>query len=328
MSTRMIDIHPADPVFIQGILPRSGTNFLWDLLLLHPDCGRARGPVNEDLFLDHSDPLVAFVAAVNAAWDPRWGTFSADLPEHLHAAIGEGLVSFLWTDRSRRLVSKSPSVRNLDRFFEFFPWARLLILVRDGRSVVQSAVDTFGWDFDRAARAWAEAADVIRRFQQTEVERHDRWRLVRFEDLVKDPEPPLREIFDFLGLDASRYDFDAARNLPVRGSSAFGREDGQVHWEAVAKNAAFTPTDRWRSWSSAQLKRFDWLVGSHLVDFGYAPLPAGFSMLERLQHTIGDYRWQTARMARVFLYQLRRRAALRRRLAATLNRLRSKRAAS
>ena len=27
------------------------------------------------------------------------------------------------------------------------------------------------------------------------------------------------------------YDFEAARNLPVRGSSAFGREDGKVHWE-------------------------------------------------------------------------------------------------
>ena len=37
-----------------------------------------------------------------------------------------------------------------ERFFAFFPCARLLILVRDGRSVVQSAVDTFGWDFDTA----------------------------------------------------------------------------------------------------------------------------------------------------------------------------------
>ena len=57
----MIDIHRADPIFLHGIQPRSGTNFPWDLLLLHPDCARARQPVNEDLFLDHFDPLVAFV---------------------------------------------------------------------------------------------------------------------------------------------------------------------------------------------------------------------------------------------------------------------------
>src|SRR5215208_2064957 len=50
-----------EPIFIHGILPRSGTNFLWDLLLLHPDLTRAREPVNEDLFLAHSAPLVRFV---------------------------------------------------------------------------------------------------------------------------------------------------------------------------------------------------------------------------------------------------------------------------
>src|SRR4029450_11031710 len=124
-----------------GILPRSGTNFLWDLLLIHPDCTRARTPVNEDLFLDHSDDLVAFVSTVRAAGDPIWGTFGPDTTDRLYAAIGDGLLSFLWTDQDRRLLSKSPSVRHLDRFFSFFPRARLLILVRDGRAVLQSAMD-------------------------------------------------------------------------------------------------------------------------------------------------------------------------------------------
>ena len=44
-------------------------------------------------------------------------------------------------------MTKSPSVAHLDRFFAFFPRARLLILVRDGRSVAQSAIDTFGVEF-------------------------------------------------------------------------------------------------------------------------------------------------------------------------------------
>ena len=137
-------MYPADPVFIHGILPRSGTNFLWDLLLLHPDCARAREPVNEDLFLDHSDPS-------GSVCRRRARSVGSEHGEHLRPrssrqlvrSIGEGLVSFLWTDRQRRLVSKSPSVAHLERFFTFFPSARLLILVRDGRSVVQSAMDTF-----------------------------------------------------------------------------------------------------------------------------------------------------------------------------------------
>ena len=287
----------ADPVFILGILPRSGTNFLSDLLLLHPDLTPGRRPVNEDLFLAHSDHLTAFVDSVHAAWDPRWGTFDADLLDQLRADIGRGLVSFLWSDRSRRLVTKSPSVQHLDRFFTFFPDAQLLILVRDGRSVVQSAIATFGWDFDRACRAWAEAAQAIQRFQHAESARGGRWRLVRYEDIVDDPDGQLRAIFAFLGLESDRYDFAAARNLPVRGSSAYGRHDGRVHWEPVAKDHSFAPKERWRSWSSAQLERFEWLAGQELLQLGYGSSATRFTPVRSVIHTLRDWKWWTLKKA-------------------------------
>ena len=323
----MIDLRRAGPIFIHGILPRSGTNFLWDLLLLHPDCGRAREPVNEDLFLEHSDPLVRFVEDVRASWDPIWGTFGPDLPDRLCESLGEGLLSFLWTDRERRLVTKSPSVAHLDRFFAFFPRARLLILVRDGRSVAQSAMDTFGWNFDRACRAWAEAAHTIRRFQQVESASAERWRLVRYEDLVDDTERQLRTLFEFLGLDAARYDYSAARNLPVRGSSAFGRQGNNVHWEVVPKNESFAPKERWRSWSVHQLERFDWLAGERLVEFGYAASRRRFTMIGSFRHTLRDWRWYATRATRRVLYRARVRLALRSRIAGTLRGLRIRPAA-
>ena len=116
-----------------------------------------------------------------------WGSF-ADLPEQLCAHLGDGLLSFLRVDANRRLVTKSPSVARLHQFFAFFPSARLLILVRDGRSVVHSATRSLArdWDFERACREWAKAARTIRDFQQAESERSNRWRIVRYEDLVED----------------------------------------------------------------------------------------------------------------------------------------------
>jgi len=301
----VIESHPADPIFIHGILPRSGTNFLWDLLLLHPDCARAREPIREDLFLEHSDNLAAFVAGVRGAWDPIWGTFGVDLPDRLYACLGEGLVSFLWVDRDRRLVTKSPTVGHLDRFFAFFPWARLVILVRDGRSVVQSSMDTFGWDFDRACRAWAEASDTIRGFQQSASSRAERWRLVRYEDLVDDTEGQLRSVLEFLGLDAERYDFDAARNLPVRGSSWFGRQSGRVHWQTVPRDASFAPKERWRTWSAEQLERFEWLAGEQLRALGYVAPPPQISHTHSVKHTLRDWRWSAARALRLAVYRTR-----------------------
>src|SRR4029453_18289993 len=100
-----MDMEAADPVFIHGIMPRSGTNYLWDLLCSHPACAPARLPVREDLFLEHSDHLADFVEAVRSAWDPSWGDFSDELINRLYAGLGEGLTSFLWIDRDRRVRS-------------------------------------------------------------------------------------------------------------------------------------------------------------------------------------------------------------------------------
>ena len=136
--------------------------------------------------------------------------------------------------------------------------------MRDGRSVVQSGMDTFGWDFDRVCRAWAAAAGTIRRFQQTDPRARIAGGWARYEDLVDDTEGQLRSLFEFLRLDSGRYDFDAARNLPVRGSSGFGRQSAGVHWQAVSKDASFAPKERWRSWNAEHLDRFDWLAGEQL----------------------------------------------------------------
>jgi hypothetical protein len=275
-------------------------------------------PVNEDLFLDHADELVRFVDSVRGAWDPNWGVYPESIPQELRAALGRGLISFLQVDPTRRLVTKSPSVRHLEWFFTFFPNARLLLLVRDGRAVAQSAMGTFGWDLDRAARAWAEAARTIQQFQDAESDRADQWRIVRYEDLVDDTERELRQIFDFLDLDPAAYDFAAALNLPVRGSSAFGRRDGKVHWESVAKDAKFEPRDRWKSWTATQIDRFDWLAGTQLVAFGYATVRPGASLVRTAAHTTRDSLWHARRYARLLTYRLRGRLAIRTRIARLL----------
>jgi Sulfotransferase family len=296
----VVDIHRADPIFIHGISPRSGTNFLWDLLLLHPDCAPAIEPVREDLFLQHSDHLLAFSEAVRQAWNPRWGEFGPALPERLLAGLGEGLLSFLWVDRDRRLVTKSPSVLGLERFSAFFPDARLLLLVRDGRSVTHSSMETFGWEFERAVRTWADAADTIDRFRETNAHRADRWRLVRYEDLVEGLDEELPAILRFTGLDPDRYDLEAARNLPVRGSSSFfGPGRSSVHWEPVEKGVGFAPTGRWRSWTPDQLGRFEWLAGDQLRSLGYethgSPRRASLSSAK---HRVLDVGWAAREMAR------------------------------
>ncbi len=290
----------ADPIFILGVMPRSGTNYLWDLLCSHPDCVPAREPIHEDLFLQHAHLLEAYAAAVQRAWDPAWGTFGEDLAEKIRASLGDGLVSFLWVDRDRRLVTKSPSVRNLTRFFNFFPQARLLILIRDGRSAVQSATTTFMWDFDTAAHLWAEGAEEIRQFDCAHQGSGLAYRIVRYEDLIDDLEPTMAEILDFLDLDRDRFDFAAAAHLPVRGSSAFfGPGRATVNWDPVEKDAAFAPKERWREWDLALLQRFEWIAGDQLRYFGYqGSQDRPTTLFWPLRQRTLDWCWRSRRFAR------------------------------
>jgi hypothetical protein len=302
-----VDLRGADPIFILGIMPRSGTNYLWDLVCLHPNCGQARSPIREDFFLEASDHLQAYTSAVRDSWDPMWGSFDQHIMEAFHESIGNGLISFLWVDRQRRLVTKSPSVRHIDRFFTIFPRARLLLLVRDGRSVVQSSMATFGWDFDRAARQWAAGADEIRRFEAEHRELADRWMLIRYEDLLDDLEGSLSPIFRFLELDAKVFDLEAAASLPVRGSSFyFGRGHDSVHWEPVARGADFEPREQWRSWSPRLHERFEWIAGRQLRYLGYreagSPNRATPSVI---RHRMLDWRWQAKQAARSRIYRAR-----------------------
>jgi len=302
-----LDIAKADPIFILGIMPRSGTNYLRNLICLHPECAPSRTPISEDFFLEPSDLLLAYAWQVRKRWDPMWGVFDEELMRRFNESLGDGLISFLWKDRGRRLVAKTPSVQHIDRFFTFFPRAHLLILVRDGRSVVQSCMSTFGWEFDRAARNWASAADEIRRFFENERPPKERYLLVRYEDLLDDLKGTMLEILRFAQLDDVSFDLQAASELPVRGSSSyFGSGRDSVHWDPVARGPDFDPKDRWRSWSADMHERFEWIAGRQSRYFGYAPSTdpvraAGSVFRQRFL----DARWRGKTTARSAAYRAR-----------------------
>jgi len=293
--------HPA-PIFISGIMPRSGTNHLMDLVRLHPDVAPGRRPVMEDFFVEHSDHLFGFASGVRGSWDPLWGEFPPDIEADLIRSLGDGLTSFLWTDRSRRLVTKSPSVKNIAFFHQLFPRATLLILIRDGRSVVQSCMDTFGWDFDTAAHRFSEAARELLAFLASGEEASGHL-VVRYEDLVADVRTTMMSVLDFAGLRADKFDFSAAETLPVRGSSAHLGPGRSVHWEPVTKDESFRPLERWATWDDAMLARFAWIAGRESSALGYES--AGQEIGSTALHLMRDVRWYGIRGARRAIYRLR-----------------------
>jgi len=289
------------PIFIMGIMPRSGTVWLRQLLLQHPRC--AGTSPWEDWLIPNAHWLEHYVRAVYKYWQPRDEVREA----WLYEALGRGLLS-IWEGRigDKRLVTKTPSTKNLGLFFKFLPQAYLLVLVRDGRAVVESATRTSGLDYESGARAWARAAQEILRFRQAGGDATGRMLLVRYEDLYTNLEAELRRILEFVRLPADEYDFEAARNLPVRGSSAVSRAPtGRVHWAPVEKTAAFQPLMRWQQWSRLRHERFNWIAAPYLEAFGYEPLRfGGPQMAWALLHLAFDLRWWLTRAPRAALRRL------------------------
>jgi protein-tyrosine sulfotransferase len=278
-------------VFIHGVLPRSGTNYLSRALRCHPDLAASSRGLWEFPHLKKSDPLLSYAASM--ARSPK-------LP-HLEESELLRMIGDAWLTYASEglpegcgLVLKEPSVKHLDRFFRFFPRASLLVLMRDGRDIACSSLRTrfaspgsFDWRHPRTyrrrsrspvaelARRWSEASRTVRAFMD-EAEAGARVRVVRYEELVEDPTGELRRILEFLGLPAERFAWDTLVALDVRGSSFVGNRQGALDWDGSAPPPeVFEPVGRWRAWSKRELRAFASIAGPELRHWRYPDADGG-----------------------------------------------------
>jgi hypothetical protein len=263
------DLDEKSVLFLLGVFPRSGTNFLKRLVCLHPAC-RPIYPVYEDHLLAKSHYLLRYVDEVYRKWEPNWGCDST-LKDHLLRELTRGIEAFLVSldpsgpnGKTKYVVTKTPRVDHL-KLLQMFTRSTAMVLVRDGRSLVESGMKSFGWNFQDASLGWARSAKIIVDAKEAGVD----FLLVRYEDLVTDLSDKMTEVFSFLNIDVELYDFEAAEKLPIRGSSVDrgGREG--LHWEDVPKTAAFNPIERWLNWSPQQHRLFNAVAGRELTQFGY-----------------------------------------------------------
>ena len=316
------------PIFILGIMQRSGTNWVRDLLLCHPDCYGARIP--EDFLLANSHLLIRFGSSLYKSWPETWRADQRVGPQdRLHRVLGDALLEFIGQEPNqepdgtspggqpssagRRLVTKTPVVANLENFFTFFPTSQAIILVRDGRAVVESMVQGFGWGYEAATRRWDRAAREILSFLAAGGPGPQRALVVKYEDLYSAPEAELRRMLAFLNLDPARYAFGKALALPVRGSSVFGREsdhqqtagllevarvrpDPESGQQWPARTAEFSPLDRAAHWDGWRQARFNRIAGESLEALGYKKVPPGpRSLFVTARHWLYDAKWSVPR---------------------------------
>lgn len=254
----------------------------------HPSLCHALHPVWEDFSLDDAALLASYVARLSRRWPVEWEVALGAVRSDLMRNFGDGLVSSLIANPKRpgaTVVAKTPSVVGLEYFFELFPEDLLLVLVRDGRSVVESWSRSFGKPFDLGAREWAAGADTVLEFRRRHAATEGtRWLMLRYEEVVHDVMGTLERVAATAGVDAGGYTIERAEALPVRGSSSFQTEKGAVHWTRVAKDETFQPLKRWADWTDSQHRHFNWIAGTQMVELGYRLTGPSASAADRLRH--------------------------------------------
>ena len=199
-------------------------------------------PVYEDHLVRWSPHLVHYVEDVSQRWSPEWEVPSEEAAELLRS-LGDGVAAWITGQSQRHVVTKMPSMENAHLFFDIFRSGPLLVVVRDGRSLAESGVRTFGWTYERAFRAYAASAQTLLDLQATAPS--DRLHTVRFEDLVEHPDSTVRRLCEHCELDPTTFPYDRIAELPVRGSSALAGDGGNVHWAPTDKPEGFAPVERW-----------------------------------------------------------------------------------
>jgi hypothetical protein len=282
-------------LFFVVFFPRSGSTLLADLLTRHPDVAVApeadflqrlvRSLDTRDLPISSPVQLSGLLDIMYT--DPKFTTWDlprAQLQNHLMGRLpmltsdGVRLTTALACQRryggcgSRLYGYKKGGwyARNASLLKSFFPEARFIHIVRDGRAAYASARGAIGSltgkplaDSPRAAaREWR---NTVRAFESV---RREEWALeIRYETLVTHPVETLRAVLDFLGV---RSDEPLVRHLLEPHESAYVVQP-QAHLHVnVGKEPNPSRIDAWQSQlAQDETEVFERIAGLELEQRGY-----------------------------------------------------------
>jgi hypothetical protein len=255
-------------IFLVGAR-RSGTNWLQRVVGAHPAV--AVVPSETYLFSRGVAPLEArFHHGVRGS--PGTGFIYMDrheLVDSLREFCDRALIPFLrGSPGASRLAERTPEhVTCLDLIGRIYPDAHVVHIVRDGRDVARSLLNQ---DWPSAPRTIEKAAEEWRfciEAAESAAPSLERYRVVRYEELLADPLTHVTDLYGWLGLPGGSGLVEAAL---VEAEVRFNVSPGA----AVA-------AEKWReSFTDADLETFMTVAGEVLQRLGYDVTPG--SRTERL----------------------------------------------
>jgi hypothetical protein len=292
------------PVFIAGA-DRSGTTLLFALLASHPNISMVRrtnmwryfhrryGDLSDPGNLErclrdmtryrrmhHLRPDVDRIRRELLQGEPTYGRLFALFHEHHAERAGKGR----WGDKSLHTEHYA------DRVFQEFPDARILHMVRDPRDRYASVRKRYGRDLSRVGAATARWLDSARAGERNRKRYGDRYLIVRYEDLARDPEGTMRWVCDAIGEDysAAMLSMQGAPDHRGGGNSSFGDLESGISTRAIGRFASVL--------APAEIAFIELVAGRSMAAMGYERAGVSLSPRERIRFATVTLPVQLARM--------------------------------
>ena len=183
-------ISKKSPIFIVGS-PRSGTTLLRLMLDSHPNisCGPETHFLTQfkHVISGNSWERIKNFGFEKSYWNSNIANFFDSFQKEYACNRGKQR----WADKTPGYTLELDFINNL------FPDCQIIHIIRDGRDVVSSHRDRWGYKVAlKSTKTWQKYVSAAREFSHTISS--ERYIEIRYEGLVSDTEPTLRNVFEFL----------------------------------------------------------------------------------------------------------------------------------
>lgn len=257
-------------IFCAGISVRSGTNYIGSIFsemnsvdTLPKDTSKGEFPFFSDKTLLNYDGWVngfksTFFAKPNINATKLAPFFS------------EGFLNYLQKEydlNKESLFVKNPSLQNLEKFYDFFPDGKLIVITRSAPDIIASSLKASllirksrstwyklkakikrysGYNMYSYSKAYVNHANQLLKLRE---DLKGQFLEVKYEDIVLNPNEKIKEILTYCEVDYSEMELNNAINAKVVGSSYFGSKKHTQNWGKLEKTKEFNSIGRHKSWN-------------------------------------------------------------------------------
>lgn len=277
-ETPMSELDGDDHVFLVSPCKRSGTNFLYNMLIKTKICRYPQSDLTkgEDYILYFSNHLLEYVdrfTEQRAQLDFVSTEQLQETREVLLVKLGQTLGGLVGQRNEVPIVVKTPSTKNISNVFSLFPNSRLIILYRDGRDTCHSLFNSgMAKSWKVAFETWASGVDEAIEFAGPPSKpalASERIMWIKYEDAIAEPRETCLKLAGFLGRGKKTINWPGLDEVKIYGSSEFGGGRKNWNWNLTEPTKNFEPVGRWRGWSRSRMHTFKRIANKQLIDLGY-----------------------------------------------------------